>query len=692
MPEASTQDDFSRALQEIIAGGSDMGAPAPGVAQSDDAFSSYLRSIEAELGDEAAARRAAQPKETQSMLSKLGSGALTALDYTGGIGRTMAATHPLANLAQLALTGKHPSITEQRELQMSGLRGEAPTGPQIFEQKGVPEMGSMDTPFGKITGRDVAGFAFEMGTDPLSAGAGAITKGSKALFNVLRNLSKTRRAASAGTDVATTGARGMATSKAATAPSVGGSGPTVSAGSVPRKQIPVQEQSLLGPPSKQITGGKTIFSQGSQPAYRVGPVRPGGKEIATIPGEGVKDLRTSMIPRPGTEITPGKILPGTDIAKRPGSKGFSFKDAEVKRAKVEKDIPMDPQFDDFMDYGSQSVGDMAEVASSKIPKASSIARATAPLAELGKLIYRKSPAIRKADLVAKRYNKKLIPSEVMDEFAVSGGSTEAIFKKSTKAMKQIFEGTEEIASKADDLGASVDATEMFKYGYKHVKSLMKQRDPDMQKMGKKTLEMMDNYILDLGPQRITVHDALQMKRNLYKKLKSAAYDIMGESDKHALNRELARGFKEASENAIGKVIKGGKEEFSHMNEQLGALLTVKRTLYNEMVKGDARPFISKFDLMTMAWNPAMTAAGKVGDLLKSNVLTRAGRGLMGPHLKIPFKKAASGTVKGPGGVPMNLSGGAPTRLPLADIMARRGAINLGKPEIDASRPLTEPPP
>lgn len=113
--------------------------------------------------------------QEQSLGAKALDYGMRGLDYGGGVIRT-----GLANTAGL-VSGKGNVVTEEDLGNMA--KGKAPMSSEYLKRLGVPEGPSLDfskatggmLPFGKISARDVGGFAADVATDPLTA----ITKGVK---------------------------------------------------------------------------------------------------------------------------------------------------------------------------------------------------------------------------------------------------------------------------------------------------------------------------------------------------------------------------------------------------------------------------------------------------------------------------------------------------------------------------------
>lgn len=134
----------------------------------------------------------------ESAAKTVGNGALRALDYLGGLGRTAIAGNPAIRAVQ-ALRGK-PGLVDTQTLK-DALRGQAPRSDEFMARAGIPagpdaadvlNQAGGDFPHGGPTLRSAAGFAADMATDPLNyaAGLGTLAKLSPKMLELAQLISK----------------------------------------------------------------------------------------------------------------------------------------------------------------------------------------------------------------------------------------------------------------------------------------------------------------------------------------------------------------------------------------------------------------------------------------------------------------------------------------------------------------------
>jgi len=114
-----------------------------------------------------------RPQEDRGLLSKGFDYGMRALDYPGGLVRT-----GIAEAADVFAPGNKVTGEDWGK----AIRGQAPSSAQYMEKFGVPEMGSVSTPLGDISTRDVGGFALDVATDPL----GGLIKAAKPVARGLK--------------------------------------------------------------------------------------------------------------------------------------------------------------------------------------------------------------------------------------------------------------------------------------------------------------------------------------------------------------------------------------------------------------------------------------------------------------------------------------------------------------------------
>lgn len=132
-----------------------------------------LAALEAKYGE--------SPREDRGLLGKGLDYSLRALDYAGGAARYAGAG--LANIPYSMATGK--SLTKTDDLGKV-LKGQAPTTAEYMERGGVPEgpRFNLSPMEGDTSLRDIAGFAGDIATDPLTYTGLPLVKGAKKLLNV----------------------------------------------------------------------------------------------------------------------------------------------------------------------------------------------------------------------------------------------------------------------------------------------------------------------------------------------------------------------------------------------------------------------------------------------------------------------------------------------------------------------------
>jgi hypothetical protein len=130
---------------------------------------------------------------------------------------------------------------------------------------------------------------------------------------------------------------------------------------------------------------------------------------------------------------------------------------------------------------------------------------------------------------------------------------------------------------------------------------------------------------------VTPLEGSGFKTSLYNDTGNAAWDTLRRTPQGDLgNKALARGLNAETNAAVERVMPGAGAKVADLNDTWGALLTPRKAMEAEALKGEKKNFITSVDGLTAGLthgNPIVLGAKKTTDLLKTNWLrTNAGMG------------------------------------------------------------------
>lgn len=261
----------------------------------------------------------------------------------------------------------------------------------------------------------------------------------------------------------------------------------------------------------------------------------------------------------------------------------------------------------------------------------------------GKGLYKS--AFKEADKVAKRFGKKILPSEVAFQEGITGTSNQ-IAKKAVKSVNKFGRQRNEILRRAESVGATVNTPEMLSPAIDSSLEMANSVNPIKRKAGRDGLKFIREYMAEIPANRrsnLGVGEVTDMKTSMYDAIGSSSYDTLKKTKPgKKIMKDLGRGLKESTENAVERAT-GEGARLSDLNERMGSLLTAGKTLDKEALKGLRKNIITKVDLLTLPFGKGqVTALGKLGDLLKTNYFkTKGGKALYksAPALSIGTRRS-----------------------------------------------------
>ena len=245
-----------------------------------------------------------------------------------------------------------------------------------------------------------------------------------------------------------------------------------------------------------------------------------------------------------------------------------------------------------------------------------------PFKKTGEKIYKSG--FKKVDEALEAKGKKAL-SEIMLEKGVTG-TNKKIQKKAVKMADDLMDKRNKLFTKVDDLGGNVD---LSKVADDVIDSTSKLRKNPLMKETADKLDEMSMKLMEKG--KVSVSDASKIKSDLYDSLPASAYNSFGQLKKpvQTYTKKLANSLKNAVEKGAEQAKKGSGNTIKKINEDLGSLLSGAKPLQKEVAKGNTKNIVSSVDAAMAAYNPAMLAAKKAGDLGKTTLLrTKAGKGLI----------------------------------------------------------------
>lgn len=262
----------------------------------------------------------------------------------------------------------------------------------------------------------------------------------------------------------------------------------------------------------------------------------------------------------------------------------------------------------------------------------------------GKKIYKS--AFKEADEVAKQFNKIPI-SDIGWKYNIVG-SQDKINKQLAGLTTNLANKSSQIIDDASAAGANVDIYGMLnraKDSLKTTDSLDVLKNDGLKK-SKNLVTRMTNAITDDEILNgISARRASDIKTSFYDNLPKNAYNNL--SDTKAGNdfiKGLGRDFKEATEQSVDKISSGLGADLKATNQELGSLLSARKSLNNAAVKEGKPNALTEVDALAFMYSPevftmkqlakfskgarAKTAAGKIlgGDKSSNawDILSRQG--------------------------------------------------------------------
>lgn len=155
--------------------------------------------------------------------------------------------------------------------------------------------------------------------------------------------------------------------------------------------------------------------------------------------------------------------------------------------------------------------------------------------------------------------------------------------------------------------------------------------PDSWELATKTVTQTTPDQLIPGVRGVTPSEGSGFKTSLYNDTGNATWDTLRKTPQGALgNKTLARGLDAETSAAAEKAIPGSGQKIDALNDTWGALLTPRKALEAEALKGEKKNLFTSVDGLALGLthgNPVVMGAKKTSDLLKTNWLrTKGGHG------------------------------------------------------------------
>lgn len=620
---------------------------------------------------EAAAREEELASET--LLGKAGRYTSNVLDYTGGVGRSAVLANPMLQMINRYRTGKGDGMLEKlatgkdlvtmedMKAALNPLDGKnAPSTAEYLEKGGVGEMGrvsdlipmaepgtgGMFTPEkgGKldITGRGAAGFVGDVALDPATwASFGA----SAALKTAGKAGAKAIAAREAVETAIAQGVKGEALQRlemeAAEAVAKVASS---KAGAETAKKL----ETVLNPIGGLMeSGGKKLYKSAFGEADRVAAAK--GKDL--MPSEimwddGFKGTMDSAAARgqtmaddalrgrdeifaradqAGASVDPNDALANLRAYVADKAKNASKSDEDLARAflrKAEKD------YDKFMPQDQVTelrtlLGDAPEV--SRIPGQAPHAPPQGPFMPMD------IPGGAAPD-------NRFLPSEQLP----LGGEVPA-------PMRQVNLAPEVPVPQARNfqptMGELPPAQAQLPLGYMEPSgppTWLQLGDATPAGMGKSALpdvpaeqlSLVGDQVISPARRGATTAQASSLKSGVYNALPGSKWAALGQTTQgQDMLKTLGRGWKEATEEGVGKTLgQGSKQAVQEANERAGALLTVAKTMQKEGGKEARKMNISQIDMALAAMGSPLAFKALAGKQGAKFLNSTAGKTYMGKGL------------------------------------------------------------
>ncbi len=289
----------------------------------------------------------------------------------------------------------------------------------------------------------------------------------------------------------------------------------------------------------------------------------------------------------------------------------------------------------------------------------------------GKTLYKSAPIMKAADAVNERFAKGAASDILFDQGV--RGTGRSVATQAEKLAEKVGTERDLILGQAGEKGAVLDMAAAMSPAEEFIQKIRTSRDPQLlpvadalegrvaeykglqaregQTIPGKTVSsevpvgtMPDSW--DLATKTVTQTTPDQIipavrgvtplegsgyKTSLYNDTGNAAWDTLRRTPQGDLgNKRLARGLNTETNAAVERAMPGAGAKVADLNDTWGALLTPRKALEAEALKGEKKNFITSVDGLVAGLthgNPGVLAAKKTTDLMKTNWLrTNAGQG------------------------------------------------------------------
>lgn len=229
--------------------------------------------------------------------------------------------------------------------------------------------------------------------------------------------------------------------------------------------------------------------------------------------------------------------------------------------------------------------------------ASGLAKGTA---NAGKKLYKSG--LKAIDLEAAKYGKEPV-SELLMSKGITG-SAESIQKQMDDLAKAYKTQRDQVLRAADKAGGRVSMADAMKPLQDKISEIRLSKDPNLQAVADTMEQDLAKYI-ELDPTNITPSQGSGFKSSTYNQMPDSAYALASRTPiGKALNKEKARGLKEAVEAAVEKSSgKYSADELRELNDKLGRLLTTEKKAASEAAKEINKNAVTQVDAMALAVDP-----------------------------------------------------------------------------------------
>jgi hypothetical protein len=329
----------------------------------------------------------------------------------------------------------------------------------------------------------------------------------------------------------------------------------------------------------------------------------------------------------------GKAPTGSEILERTGAEpGF-----KTGAAGLALDIGTDPLT--YLTFGAsaasklsragKSVGEAALVV--RLAKAMKLDKAIRPLEKVtekaGKAIYKSAKTLAESDQKLAEFGKKPLSDILLDNKVWGRAST--IEKKTEKLADEAIKKRNEILDAAQEAGAALDRNTTYKHASDKLLKMTQSESVDTREAARLLRERLKEVASAMPENGFSVKGAQELKTDIYRGLGGKAYKegrpITGAEGYIQGEKALARGVKEAQEQAVEKSI-GRGDELKHLNEEYGQLVTPRDMLEKNVRQQMRASPVTTVDAMASWYSPGLLAMKKLGDISKTNV-GRTGAGL-----------------------------------------------------------------